>query len=151
MGFLTPDLPPADPGDIVAMPTFDRIRYLATHWVDYGFGTAKKTHVGYLVKVVIYAVRLPVATVTTRAGAVRASPPGTTSDRTEDGAVHRPVEMLAGRLVGPDDRPVQPARRRTPLLAATRHAAQPAVARQIPLTKGGVRSRSTSRSTPRWC
>ncbi|MEZ5153070.1 DUF3556 domain-containing protein [Rhodococcus zopfii] len=53
MGYFVPDLPPDNPADIVRMPTFERIRYLATHWVDYGFGTAKKTHVGYTVKVLI--------------------------------------------------------------------------------------------------
>ncbi|WP_072813959.1 DUF3556 domain-containing protein [Rhodococcus zopfii] len=70
MGYFVPDLPPDNPADIVRMPTFERIRYLATHWVDYGFGTAKKTHVGYTVKVLIYAILgITIATVTTGAGA----------------------------------------------------------------------------------
>lgn len=70
MGYKTPDLPAADEADIVAMPTFERIRYLATHWVDYGFGTAKKTHVGYVFKVLLYiAIGITVATVSTGAGA----------------------------------------------------------------------------------
>jgi hypothetical protein len=70
MGFTTGDLPPVDPGTFHERPFFERIRILATQWVEYGFGTPKMVHAIYVVKlVVLYAVGgLFVATATSGLG-----------------------------------------------------------------------------------
>jgi len=70
MGFTTGDLPPVDPGTFRERPFFERIRILATQWVEYGFGTPKMVHAIYVVKlVVLYAVGgLFVATATSGLG-----------------------------------------------------------------------------------
>ena len=41
MGFTTGNLPPVNPGTFDERPFFERIRILATQWVEYGFGTAR--------------------------------------------------------------------------------------------------------------
>ena len=41
MGFTTGNLPPVDPGTFDERPFFERIRILATQWVEYGFGTPR--------------------------------------------------------------------------------------------------------------
>lgn len=53
MGFTTGNLPPVDPGTFHERPFFERIRILATQWVEYGFGTPKMVHAIYVVKVVV--------------------------------------------------------------------------------------------------
>jgi Transmembrane protein of unknown function (DUF3556) len=70
MGFTTGNLPPVDPGTFDERPFFERIRILATQWVEYGFGTPKMVHAIYVVKlVVLYAVGgLFVATATSGLG-----------------------------------------------------------------------------------
>jgi hypothetical protein len=70
MGFTTGDLPPVDPGTFHERPFFERIRILATQWVEHGFGTPKMVHAIYVVKlVVLYAVGgLFVATATSGLG-----------------------------------------------------------------------------------
>jgi hypothetical protein len=70
MGFTTGNLPPVDPGTFHERPFFERIRILATQWVEYGFGTPKMVHAIYVVKlVVLYVVGgLFVATATSGLG-----------------------------------------------------------------------------------
>jgi hypothetical protein len=70
MGFTTGNLPPVDPGTFHERPFFERIRILATQWVEYGFGTPKMVHAIYVVKlVVLYFVGgLFVATATSGLG-----------------------------------------------------------------------------------
>ncbi len=70
MGFTTGNLPPVDPGTFHERPFFERIRILATQWVEYGFGTPKMVHVIYVVKVVVLYVvgGLFVATATSGLG-----------------------------------------------------------------------------------
>jgi Transmembrane protein of unknown function (DUF3556) len=70
MGFTTGNLPPVDPGTFHERPFFERIRILATQWVEYGFGTPKVVHAIYVVKlVVLYFVGgLFVATATSGLG-----------------------------------------------------------------------------------
>ncbi len=51
MGFKEGDFPPVDPPTFLEQPLRDRVRTLATHWAEYGFGTAKMVHTIYLVKV----------------------------------------------------------------------------------------------------
>ncbi|WP_443209187.1 DUF3556 domain-containing protein, partial [Rhodococcus rhodochrous] len=39
MGFKTADMPPVDPATYDDMPFMERMRVLATHWAEYGFGS----------------------------------------------------------------------------------------------------------------
>jgi hypothetical protein len=50
MGFKTGDFPPVDPAKLFEMPYLERLKVLSRHWVEYGFGTPKMTHVVYLAK-----------------------------------------------------------------------------------------------------
>ncbi|MET0468121.1 MAG: DUF3556 domain-containing protein [Aeromicrobium sp.] len=56
MGFTTADMPPVDPEQFEQMPVMDRMKMLAIHWADYGFGGPKQMHVLYLVKTVVFIV-----------------------------------------------------------------------------------------------
>ncbi|HEU4513605.1 MAG TPA: DUF3556 domain-containing protein [Nocardioidaceae bacterium] len=56
MGFKTADMPPVDPAEFESMPFMDRMRMLATHWVDYGFGGPKTNHMLYVYKLAFYIV-----------------------------------------------------------------------------------------------
>jgi hypothetical protein len=53
MGLKTGDFPPVDPAKLFDMPYLERIKLLSRHWVDYGFGAPKMTHVIYIVKLVL--------------------------------------------------------------------------------------------------
>ena len=58
MGFTTGDLPPVDVETFADRPYFERIRVLATHWAEYGFGTPKMVHAIYVAKLlVLYVLR----------------------------------------------------------------------------------------------
>lgn len=56
MGFKTADMPPVDPAEFESMPTMDRMRMLATHWAEYGFGGPKQMHALYIVKGLLFIV-----------------------------------------------------------------------------------------------
>lgn len=56
MGFKTPDMPPVKPEEFESTPVMERIRTLATHWAEYGFGGPKQMHLLYLVKTVLFVV-----------------------------------------------------------------------------------------------
>jgi Transmembrane protein of unknown function (DUF3556) len=70
MGFTTGNLPPVDPGTFDERPFFERIRILATQWVEYGFGTPKMVHAIYVVKLLVFYIvgGLFVATATSGLG-----------------------------------------------------------------------------------
>jgi transmembrane protein DUF3556 len=54
MAFLTGNFPPVDPATFMEKPYRERIKTLATHWVDYGFGSPKVIMVMYLFKLVFF-------------------------------------------------------------------------------------------------
>jgi hypothetical protein len=56
VGFKTADMPPVEPADFESMPFMERMRMLATHWVDYGFGGPKTNHMLYMYKLLFYVV-----------------------------------------------------------------------------------------------
>lgn len=56
MGFINADLPDVDLATWKDRPHLERIRILATHWIDYGFGTPKMIHVLYVVKIAFFVV-----------------------------------------------------------------------------------------------
>ncbi len=70
MGFTTGNLPPVDPETFHERPLFERIRILATQWVEYGFGTPKMVHAIYVVKLLVLYIAggLFVATATSGLG-----------------------------------------------------------------------------------
>ena len=57
MGFTTGDFPPVDPDTFLDKPLQERLKTLALHWVDYGFGSPRMIHTIYVVKLaVLYVV-----------------------------------------------------------------------------------------------
>jgi len=57
MGFTKPDLPDVDPDTFMQKPLMERMRILATDWVDNGFGSPKMVHTIYIAKIVfLYAL-----------------------------------------------------------------------------------------------
>ncbi len=56
MGFTTADMPPVAPEDFEKLPVMERIKMLALHWVDYGFGGPKQMHALYVIKTIAFIV-----------------------------------------------------------------------------------------------
>jgi len=56
MGFTTPDLPQVDPETFLQGPLMERMRVLALHWVEHGFGSPRMVHTIYIVKLVLLYV-----------------------------------------------------------------------------------------------
>lgn len=56
MGFMSPDLPDVDYAAWSARPRGERLRTLAEHWVEHGFGTPYAVYILYLVKIALYIV-----------------------------------------------------------------------------------------------
>ena len=50
MAFLQADVPDIDPEKFESIPVMERMKLLAHHWVDHGFGAPKIMHSLYLVK-----------------------------------------------------------------------------------------------------
>ena len=55
MGFLNPDVPAFDVNEWRARPHLQRIKPLAQHWVEHGFGTPYAIYLLYLLKVAVWA------------------------------------------------------------------------------------------------
>ena len=53
MGLTTGDLPPIEPAKLYEMPYLERIKVLSRHWVEYGFGAPKITHLVYITKLLV--------------------------------------------------------------------------------------------------
>jgi hypothetical protein len=57
MGFKTADFPQVDPATFLDKPLMERMKILALHWVESGFGSPKMIHSIYIVKlIVLYAL-----------------------------------------------------------------------------------------------
>ena len=54
MGFTKPDFPDVDPDTFMQKPLMERMRILATDWVDNGFGSPKMVHTIYIAKLVFF-------------------------------------------------------------------------------------------------
>jgi hypothetical protein len=54
MGFTKPDLPDVDPDTFMEKPLMERMRILATDWVDNGFGSPRMVHAIYIAKLVFF-------------------------------------------------------------------------------------------------
>src|SRR5271166_1459675 len=68
MGFTKPDLPDVDPDTFMQQPLMQRMRVLALHWVERGFGTPRMVHTIYIVKLLFFYILggVVVATTTSR-------------------------------------------------------------------------------------
>jgi uncharacterized membrane protein YkgB len=53
MGFKTGDFPPVDTATFLDKPLRERVKTLALHWVEYGFGSPKMIHTTYIMKVLV--------------------------------------------------------------------------------------------------
>lgn len=53
MGFKTGDFPPVDVETFLDKPLRERVKTLALHWVEYGFGSPKMIHTTYILKVLV--------------------------------------------------------------------------------------------------
>jgi hypothetical protein len=56
MGFMTGSFPPVDPATFMERPYRERLKTLARHWAEYGFGSPKVIMVMYLLKLVFFYV-----------------------------------------------------------------------------------------------
>ncbi|MFZ2175094.1 MAG: DUF3556 domain-containing protein [Rhodococcus sp. (in: high G+C Gram-positive bacteria)] len=54
MGFKTADMPPVDPAVFGSLPFLERMKLLALHWAEYGFGGPKQIHMLYVIKLALY-------------------------------------------------------------------------------------------------
>lgn len=66
MGFTKPDLPQVEPQAFLRLPLMERMRILALHWAEHGFGSPRMVHTVYIVKLLVLYVLggVLVATVT---------------------------------------------------------------------------------------
>ena len=69
MGFKTGDFPPVDQETFLEKPLQERMKTLALHWVEYGFGSPKMIPTTYVVKVLLLYVLAGTALVTWTSGA----------------------------------------------------------------------------------
>lgn len=70
MGYKTADMPPVDPAEYGSIPFLDRMKLLAVHWCEYGFGGPKQIHMMYIKKLALYvAIGLTVISLTPGLGA----------------------------------------------------------------------------------
>ena len=56
MGFTKPDLPKVDPDTFMQQPLMHRMKVLALHWVERGFGTPRMVHVIYILKLLTFYI-----------------------------------------------------------------------------------------------
>jgi hypothetical protein len=56
MGFTKPDLPKVDPDTFMRQPLMERMKVLAQHWVEHGFGTPRMVHTIYIVKLLAFYI-----------------------------------------------------------------------------------------------
>jgi Transmembrane protein of unknown function (DUF3556) len=56
MGLTTGELPPIEPAKLYQLPYLERIKVLSRHWVEYGFGAPKITHLVYMVKLLVFYI-----------------------------------------------------------------------------------------------
>jgi len=64
MGFKTGNFPPVDPQTFLQKPLLERVKALALHWVEYGFGTPKMVHTVYVTKLLVLYVAIGTSLVT---------------------------------------------------------------------------------------
>lgn len=68
MGFTTGRFPPVDPDTFLDEPLMERVKVLALHWVDHGFGSPKMIHTTYVVKLLVLYLGLGLLLITWTSG-----------------------------------------------------------------------------------
>ncbi len=68
MGFTTGTFPPVEPAEFLERPLMERMKVLALHWVDHGFGTPKLIPTTYVVKLVVLYLGLGSFLITSTSG-----------------------------------------------------------------------------------
>ncbi|MEU2120454.1 DUF3556 domain-containing protein [Nocardia niwae] len=68
MGFKTADFPPVDVTTFLDQPLRERMKTLALHWAEYGFGSPRMIHTIYLLKVLLVSALGGVALATWSSG-----------------------------------------------------------------------------------
>ncbi len=68
MSFTKPEFPPVDPDTFLAKPLMERMRFLAQHWVENGFGSPRMVHAIYLAKLVLFYALGGIVVATTTSG-----------------------------------------------------------------------------------
>ena len=56
MGFTKADFPLVDPETFLQQPLMERMKVLALHWVEHGFGSPRMIHAIYIVKLLFFYV-----------------------------------------------------------------------------------------------
>jgi uncharacterized membrane protein YkgB len=56
MGLTTGTLPPLDPATVYDVPYLERLKVMSQHWVEYGFGAPKITHLVYVTKLLLFYI-----------------------------------------------------------------------------------------------
>jgi Transmembrane protein of unknown function (DUF3556) len=54
MGFIKPTVPPVEPETFLQKPLMERMKVLALHWVENGYGAPRMVHTIYLVKLALF-------------------------------------------------------------------------------------------------
>jgi hypothetical protein len=67
MGFMSPELPDADPETWSAQPRATRLQIVTRHWAEHGFGTPYAVYLLYALKIVLY-VAAPAAIISLTPG-----------------------------------------------------------------------------------
>jgi hypothetical protein len=65
MGFKTAEFPPVDTETFLEQPLMERMKTLALHWCEHGFGTPKMVHTVYLLKLTFFYIGLGLVVATT--------------------------------------------------------------------------------------
>ena len=65
MGFKTAEFPPVDTETFLEQPLMERMKTLALHWCEHGFGTPKMVHTVYLMKLTFFYIGLGLVVATT--------------------------------------------------------------------------------------
>ena len=68
MGFTKPDLPDVDPDTFMQLPLMHRMKVLALHWAEHGFGTPRMVHAIYIVKLLFFYILGGVVVATATSG-----------------------------------------------------------------------------------
>ncbi len=68
MGFKNGNFPPVDPQTFLDRPLLERVRALALHWVDYGFGSPKMIPTTYVVKLLVLYLGVGLTLITLTSG-----------------------------------------------------------------------------------
>jgi len=71
MGFTKPELPPVEPEQFLRQPLMERMKVLALHWVENGYGSPRMVHTIYIAKLLLFYILGGVVVATATSGLSR--------------------------------------------------------------------------------